>query len=139
MATGRGFSTAGIGPARITRSVSFYDQNNADRDVWAAWWWSGPSLPPITGNGSVTLDAVTSAGAGSPVVNGTGAVTLDGATSSGAGAPVIVGTGAVTLGSLTSAGSGTSGSSGVPSSLRHVRPARRGAFIPRGLYAGRRR
>jgi hypothetical protein len=92
----RDFSNAGISPARLARGVSFYDVNDAEKEIWSAFFFG--ALPAITG---------------------TGAVTLADTTSSGAGTSVIVGTGAVTLADLTSAGSGTSGNVSVtPSRVR---------------------
>lgn len=110
----RDFSTAGMGSAaRLTRGVSFYDQDDAEKEVWAAWFWG--ALPAITGSGAVTLDDATSAGAGSPVVVGSGAVTMDAATS---------------------AGSGTSGAS---TGVRRARPGGRQRFPSRGMSPERRR
>lgn len=60
----RDFSNAGLGGAALlARGVSFYDQDDAEKEIWSAWFWG--ALPAITGSGAVTLDAVTSAGSGS--------------------------------------------------------------------------
>lgn len=112
----RDFSTAGMGSAALlTRGVSFYDQDDAEKEVWAAWFWG--ALPAITG---------------------TGASTLADTASSGAGTPVVTGSGAVTLGAVTSAGTGSSGSvSATPSRVRLGSQVR--GFRGRGMSPERRR
>ncbi len=79
----RDFSSAGISPARLARGVSFYDVNDAEKEIWSAFFWG--SLPAITGTGAVTLADTTSAGSGTPVIVGVGAVTLDAVQSAGTG------------------------------------------------------
>jgi len=132
----RDFSNARIIPARLARGVSFYDVNDAEKEIWSAFFWG--SLPAITGTGASTLADTTSAGSGTPVVNGTGAVTLDVVASSGAGTPVIVGTGAVTLDAISSAGTGVSGSSSQTPRARQPSSGR-ARFRGRGLSPERRR
>ena len=110
----RDFSSAGISPARLARGVSFDDVNDAEKEIWSAFYFG--ALPAITG---------------------TGAVTLADTTSSGAGTPVIVGTGAVSLGAISSAGTGVSGASQTP---RARQPSSgRARFRGRGLSPERRR
>jgi hypothetical protein len=111
----RDFSRAGIVPARLARGVSFVDGDNAEKEIWSAFFFG--ALPAITG---------------------TGAVTLADTTSSGAGTPVVTGSGAVTLGALTSAGSGSSGATVAASATRVPAPRRRGGVVGRGLFNGRR-
>jgi len=79
----RDFSSAGISPARLARGVSFYDVNDAEKEIWSAFFWG--SLPAITGTGEVMLADITSSGDGTPVVTGSGAVTLADLTSAGSG------------------------------------------------------
>jgi hypothetical protein len=79
----RDFSRAGIIPARLARGVSFFDADNAEKEIWSAFFFG--ALPAITGTGAVTLADTTSSGAGTPVVTGSGAVTLDALTSAGSG------------------------------------------------------
>jgi len=131
----RDFSRAGIVPARLARGVSFYDVNDAEKEIWSAFFWG--SLPAITGTGASTLADTTSAGSGTPVVNGTGATTLDAVASSGAGTPVIVGTGAVTLDALTSAGSGSSGNSVAAGASRITQSRRVRGALGRPQHRGR--
>ena len=112
----RDFSTAGMdSAARLARGVSFYDQDDAEKEVWSAWFWG--ALPAITGSGAVTLDD---------------------ATSNGVGTPVITGGGSVTLGAVTSAGTGSSGSvSARPSRVRVGSKVR--GYRGRGMSPERRR
>jgi hypothetical protein len=131
----RDFSSAGISPARLARGVSFNDVNDAEKEIWSAFFWG--SLPAITGTGASTLADTTSAGSGAPVVNGTGAVTLDAVASSGSGTPVIVGTGAVTLDALTSAGSGSSGASVAAGASRITASRRVRGALGRPQHRGR--
>jgi hypothetical protein len=110
----RDFSSAGIVPARLARGVSFYDVNDAEKEIWSAFFFG--ALPAITG---------------------TGAVTLADTTSSGAGTPVVVGTGAVTLADLTSAGSGSSGSSVAAGASRITAGRRVRGALGRPQHRGR--
>ena len=68
---------------------------------------AGITASGITGDGAVTLPALTASGAGVVAIVGTGAATLPAITATGAGSVAVQGAGSVTLPSLAAAGAGS--------------------------------
>lgn len=65
-------------------------------------------LPPISGDASITLDALTTSATGISKIQGATAVTLDALTVSAAGVSKIAASASITLGALTTSATGTS-------------------------------
>jgi hypothetical protein len=75
--------------------------------VWAIPWVEAGGGGGVTGDASVTLGALTAAGAGTVAVAGAGAATLGSLTATGAGIVAITGASAPSVGALAVAGAGT--------------------------------
>jgi hypothetical protein len=113
---GRGFSTAGIFPPNLARAVSFYDQNNAARDVWSGWFWETAPATPVAGTGDIVVGGAgrvgeaSVSGSGSILVGGTGVLTPS---VDATGSITVGGTGVLT-GGVSGTGSITLGGVGTP-------------------------
>lgn len=68
---------------------------------------TGTTLTPINGTASITLDAVTTASAGTVAVKGTASITLDAVTTAATGTVAVQGTASITLDDTTVSAAGT--------------------------------